>query len=76
MKILGFTAKGGKRIGIPVSKICGFTETAEVIQAGGSYCYISTGPEDEDGYNGWFVVESYEEVWMMLESTALEANNG
>lgn len=70
MKILGFTATSGQRIGIPASKICGFIA---VDNASNANCFISTGADNADGgENGWLVKETYEEVWMQIETVELK----
>jgi hypothetical protein len=64
--IIGFTNITGSRIAIPVCRITGFVEAAD-----SSYgkTFIATGADNADGEeNGWYVAESYNEVYVMLEA--------
>ena len=61
MKTLEFTATNHAKVSIPVKKITGFTEVIEKPAYGN--CFIATGSDDADGgENGWYVIDSYEDV--------------
>lgn len=64
--MVGFTNISGSRIAIPVCKITGFVETKDT-----SYgkTFIATGADGVDeAENGWYVAESYNEVYLMMEA--------
>jgi len=56
----------GMKVCIPLNKITGFTEAG--LPAFGK-CFIATGVDDPDGgENGWYVIETYDEVKAILEN--------
>lgn len=65
MKLLEFSAVTGQRIEIPVDKITGFTETQN---KGFGNTFIATGADTQDGENGWYVAETFDEVKAKMAS--------
>ena len=64
--MLGFTNINGSRIAIPVCKITGIVETKDISHG---KTFIATGADNADGgENGWYVAESYNETYIMLEA--------
>jgi len=64
-----FTGSNRCKIAIPVSKITGFTETPSAASKAYGNCFIATGADDpEGGENGWYVIETYDEVKAILEN--------
>ena len=54
-----------KRVCIPTRKITGFTEVGLSVYGN---CFIATGADGVDGgENGWYVIETYDEVKELLD---------